>query len=139
MRISNAAAIVSVDNLLDLLDVGGTGKLEFRTGTIPPTVETTATGTLLGTIDLSATSFGGAVDGTDKATATMNGLPLEDASADNTGTIGYARAYDGANLPVIDFTVTVTAGGGDIEVDTLSVVALDTIRITAFTISQPET
>ena len=110
-RISNAGAIAALDALLDLLDVGGAGSIQIRSGTPPTNVEDVATGTLLATLTLSATAFAGATDANPGATASANTI-TGDASADATGTAGWFRAISGGGTGVIQGDVTATSGGG---------------------------
>jgi hypothetical protein len=49
-----------VDAIVDSVDAGGAGTIEIRSGTRPADPATTATGTLLATVALSATAFGSA-------------------------------------------------------------------------------
>ena len=138
-RISNAAAIVALDALLDLLDVNGPGTVAIRTGTPPATLLTADSGTLLGTLTLSATAFGGATDDDPGATADAASI-TGDTSADADGTAGYYRAYDGNSLAVIQGDITTTGvGTGDMLLDSTSVTTGDTINITAWTVTFPET
>ena len=137
-RISNAAAIASVDALLALINVGGAGTVQIRTGTQPADVSVAATGTLLGTLTCSATAFGGAVDNTGKATATANTV-TPDSNADAAGTAGWFRVYSGSGTAIIDGNITATAGGGDMELDNINIALNDTISINTWTFSQSET
>lgn len=137
-RISNAAAIASVDAVLALINAGGAGTVEIRTGTQPADVSVAATGTLLGTLTCSATAFGGAVDNTGKATATANAV-TPDSNADAAGTAGWFRVYSGGGTGIIDGNITATGGGGDMELDNINIALNDTISINTWTFSQSET
>lgn len=137
-RISNAAAIASVDAVLALINAGGAGTVEIRTGTQPADVSVAATGTLLGTLTCSATAFGGAVDNTGKATATANTV-TPDSNADAAGTAGWFRVYSGGGTGIIDGNITATGGGGDMELDNINIALNDTISINTWTFSQSET
>lgn len=92
-------------------------------------IGTTAFGTILATFVLSATAFGIAAGGV----ITANGLPLVEASADNTGTAAVFRVRDGAGLEVFQGDVTVTSGGGSMELTSLSITQNEQVNITAFT------
>lgn len=107
------------------------GSIQIRTGTSPG-VDSAATGTLLGTLPLSATAFGAWAAGS----ATANAI-TQDASADATGTAGYFRALNSGSGAVIDGTVTVTSGGGDLELNSISITSGGTIDITSWTINHP--
>lgn len=135
-RISNAAAAAAADAVVDLLDGGaGAGYIEVRTGAQPASVGTAATGTLLGTLTLSDPAFGAATSA-NPAVATAAAI-TSDSSADASGTAGWFRGYDSAGTAVIDGSITATGGGGDMELDNVTVVAGGTISISAWTISHP--
>jgi hypothetical protein len=137
-RISNAAAIVALDALLNLLDVNGPGTVAIRTGSPPATLLTADSGTLLGTLTLAATAFDGATDDDPGATADAASI-TGDSAADNDGTAGYYRAYDGNSLAVIQGDITTTGvGTGDMLLDSTTVTTNDTINITAWTVTFPE-
>lgn len=108
------------------------GYIEIRTGSQPATVATAVTGTLLGTLPLSATAFGTPTAGVVTAN-TITG----DSSADATGTAGYFRAFTSGAVAVIDGSITATGGGGDLQLNSVSIVAGGTINVTAWTITQP--
>lgn len=135
-RMSNAAAIVGLDALLALLNASGIGYVEIREGAPPTNVEDAATGTLLGTLALSATAFGGAVDVNPGARATANAI-TDDSSADATGTAGWFRAYDGGGTGVIQGTCGTAAA--DMIMNTTAVVSGLPISITSWTVTLPET
>lgn len=134
-RITQAAAKAACDAVVDLLDVGGAGYLEIRTGSQPATANTAASGTLLGTLTLSATAFGAATTAS-PSVATAAAI-TSDTSADNSGTAGWFRAYNNAGTAIIDGSVTATGGGGDMTLDTVTIVAGGTIAITSWTVSHP--
>jgi hypothetical protein len=137
-RISNAAAIVALDSLTDLLDVNGPGYVEIRVGAPPATLLTAASGALLGTLTLSATAFDGATDDDPGATADAAAI-TGDTSADADGDAGYYRGYDGNALAIIQGDITDTGTGtGDMLLDSITVTTGDTINITAWTITFPE-
>lgn len=67
---------------------------------------------------------------------TLAGVPVSDTSADNTGTAAEARIKDGdGNAVVTGLTVTATGGGGDIELDNLSIEAGQEVKINSGTIT----
>lgn len=135
-RISTAAAAAACNGVVDLLDAGaGAGYIEIRTGSQPATVGTAASGTLLGTLTLSKPAFGNATSAS-PAVATAAAI-TSDSSADATGTAGWFRAYDSAGTAIIDGSVTATGGGGDLTLDSTSIVAGGTIAMTSWTVSHP--
>lgn len=133
-RIANGAAAAAVDAVVDLLDAGAAaGYIEIRTGTQPASVGTAASGTLLGTLPLSDPAFGAATSA-NPAVATAAAI-TSDTNADATGTAGWFRAYDSNAVAVIDGSITATGGGGDMELDSTSIVAGGTIAVSSWTVS----
>lgn len=128
-RISTAARNAAASAVAALLNGG---HVEIRTGSQPATPGTAATGTLLGTLTLSATAFGSASSGTVTAN-TITG----DSSADATGTAGWFRAYDSSSTAVIDGAITATGGGGDMTLDSTSIVAGGTISMSSWSLTMP--
>jgi hypothetical protein len=128
-----ASRNAACDAVVDRCDAGGAGSIEIRTGSKPASADDAATGTLLATIPLAATAFGAAVAGV----ATLQGVPLSDTSADNTGTAGWARVKSGGGATVFDGTVTASGGGGDFTLASTSVVAGTTVRLTSGTVTMP--
>lgn len=135
-RISTASAAAACNAVVDLLDAGsGAGYIEIRTGSQPATVATAASGTLLGTLPLSDPAFGNATTAS-PAVATASAI-TSDTNADASGTAGWFRAYDSDDNAVIDGSITGTGGGGDMELDSTSIVAGGTIAVSSWTVSHP--
>jgi hypothetical protein len=135
-RISQAAAKAACDAVVDLLDAGpAAGYIEIRSGSQPATVNTAASGTLLGTLTLSDPAFGNATTAS-PSVATASAI-TSDSSADATGTAGWFRGYDSTGTAVIDGSVTATGGGGDLTLDSVSIVAGGVIAISSWTVSHP--
>lgn len=134
-RIAQASAKAACDAVVDLLDVGGAGHIEIRTGSQPATTDTAATGTLLGTLTLSNPAFGNATTAS-PSVATASAI-TSDTTADATGTAGWFRAYSGGGTAVIDGSITATGGGGDMTLDSTSIVAGGTIAVSSWTVSHP--
>ena|SRR5688572_8308275 len=135
-RISTAAAKAACDAVVDLLDGGaGAGYIEIRTGSQPATVATAASGTLLGTLTLSDPAFGNATTAS-PSVATASAI-TSDTNADASGTAGWFRGYDSSNTAIIDGSITATGGGGDMTLDTVTIVAGGTIAVSSWTISHP--
>ena len=135
-RVSNAAAIASVDSVTALLNVGGPGYIEIRTGAQPADLSVAATGVLLATLPLSDPAFAGATDLTGRARAVANAI-TDDVSADNAGTATWFRAYSGAGTPVIDGN----AGIDDeaLILNNVNIAVNDTVSISPWNFEQSET
>ena len=132
MEISTEGQNSAGTGLTDLLD---NGFIEIRTGSSPG-VNSSATGTLLATLNLSATAFATWSSGSGSANAIS-----DDTSADATGTAGYFRAYKNGVTPgnagTIDGTVSATGGGGELQLNSTSVTAGATVEITSWSITMP--
>ena len=118
---------------LDALETAiGTGAvLKMRTGAPPATVATADSGTVLATLTLPSDWMAAASSGSKAKTGTW-----EDMSADATGDAGHFRVYasDGTTAH-IQGTITATSGGGDMELDNISIAAAQAVTVTGFTIS----
>lgn len=131
--ISTAARNAACDAIVDLIDGGtGAGTVEIRTGSKPATPATAATGTLLATLTLSDPAFGSAANGV--ATA---GAVTGDSSADASGTAGWFRVKDSSGTAIMDGTVTLSGGGGDMILSALDIVAGGTVNVSAWTVTMP--
>lgn len=80
------------------------------------------------TINLQDPAFGAAANGV----ITLAGTPLEDTNAAG-GTIDHFIIQSRDNVEVFQGTVTVTSGGGDIEITSLTIAATEIVRLTSFT------
>lgn len=132
-RIATSARNAAAGAVVALLDAGsGPGVIEIRTGSQPANPDTAATGTLLATLTLADPAFGAPSGGT--ATA---GTITSDTSADATGAAGWFRGLDSTGAAVIDGSVTAEGGGGDLELDTVDVIAGGAVTVTSWTITMP--
>jgi hypothetical protein len=126
MALTHTTAIRNslADLVVDAIDVGSTD----AAGDL--IVQTAADATLC-TIPLSAPpAFGAASSGT----ATANSLPRE-GTATAAGTAAKFRVRNRDNTEIFQGTVTVTGGGGDMELSSTSIAINDVIRINTFTYS----
>lgn len=133
-RIPTNSRNAAADAVVDRLDAGaGAGKVRIYTGSQPASANDAATGTLLVDIPLNDPAFGAAATGV----ATMDDTPTPSANAGATGTAGWFRALDSDDNTVIDGSVTATGGGGDMELNTTSLVSGVAVSITAWTVTMP--
>lgn len=109
------------DHVVDQLDVGGAGTLEFQTS---GDVE-------VATLTFSATAFGAASGGT----ATANAITAD--SSATGGTIAKARLKNNAGTEKIICSVTATGGGGDIQLNSVTVSAGQQVSVSSLTYSAP--
>jgi hypothetical protein len=130
-RIANASASAACDGVVDRLDAGGAGTIEIRTGTQPATADTAASGTLLATLTLPNPAFGAASNGV----ATANAIAAVAAVATNTA--GWFRAKSGGGATVLDGSITATGGGGDMQLNSVSLVNGVNVQVTSWTVTMP--
>ena len=118
---------------LDALEtaIGVSAVLKIRTGAPPANVAAADTGSVLATINLPSDWMAAAASGSKAKSGTW-----QDAAADASGTAGHFRIYasDGVTAH-IQGTVTNTSGGGDMELDNVSINANQVVTINTFTIS----
>lgn len=132
LTLTAAARNAACDAVVDLVDVGtGTAKIQ-----ISSTLDDYVGAELLAEVDVQNPAFGAASAGV----ATLLGVPLSDTSANNTGTAAFMRIVDRDATEIFKGTVTATGGGGDIELDSTSIVSGGTVTITATsTVTMPAT
>ena len=110
------------------------GKVKAYTGAQPATVETAASGTLLGTIVLADPA--GSVSGVDGSLTVNAAGSTRDESADASGEIGYVRLTDGDDVGILDLPVqagTLPVSGYAVF-NTLTVVAGGPIELVSLVI-----
>lgn len=127
--------VASRNAMLDALEVAiGTGAImRIRSGAKPAALADASAGDVLATVNLPADWLLAASGGVKEKSGTW-----EDASADAAGSAGHYELYssDGTTLRMRG-TVTLTGGGGDIEVDNTSFQPTQVFTITAFSIEIP--
>lgn len=123
-----------VNAIRDAFDAGATGAtIDFYTTPMPATTATGITSqTKLGTCVCSTTSAPNASAGT----LTLNTI-TSDSSADASGTAAWARIKDSSGNAVMDCDITVTGGGGAIQMVSTTITAGGPIAFTSFTITMP--
>lgn len=111
----------------------GTGALiRIYSGTQPATADTTASGTLLAELTVS-----GAFGTVSSEGVLTVGAVTQDSSANATGTAGWFRvvASNGTTV-VIDGSVTATGGGGQLQLNSLAIVATEPVEVDSFVITE---
>lgn len=109
----------------------GGGNLKIYSGSQPATADTAASGVLIVTITLPATPFAAASSGVIAKSGTWSGV------AGATDTAGWFRIQTSANAHPLDGAITATGGGGELELDDITITSGQTVVISAFTITQP--
>lgn len=118
---------------LDAIEVtGGTNPLlRIYNGTIPANCAAAITGTLLVEQPLPSDWMAAASGGTKVKAGTW-----EDTSANGTGTATHFRIWDNAGTTcLLQGTVTLTAGGGDMTLDNTNIVTGQDVIVTGFTLT----
>ena len=135
-NISAAAAIDMIDALAALFDVGSPNAvINGRTGTQPADPDATESGTLLFTLNMSATAFGAGADAAPGGRITAASI-TDDSSADATGTLGYNRINDAGGTSILDGSVGTS--DADFIYNTLSIVSGAVVSMTSLTITMPQ-
>lgn len=124
VTLTTGARNAACDAIVDLCDAGA-GAAHLK-------IYTTALGTLLANLTMSDPAFGAAATGVATASTIS-----DDTSADATGTAAEFTIEDSDTNEVFRGSVTVTGGGGDIELNTVSITSGDTVSISAFTVTVP--
>jgi hypothetical protein len=118
---------------LDVIEstVGTSAILRIRSGAAPANCAAADTGTVLAAITLPSDWMAAASNGSKALSGSW-----VDSSADNTGTAAHFRLYDSAGtICHLQGTVTLTAGGGDMTVDSTSFTAGQQFTVTGFTLT----
>jgi hypothetical protein len=111
--------------------IGTSAILKIRTGSAPASCATADSGTVLATVNLPSDWMAAASGGSKSMSGTW-----QDASADASGTAGHFRIYasDGTTCHM-QGSVTITGGGGDMQVDNTSFATGQSFTITSFTLT----
>lgn len=109
---------------------GATAKLRILTGTQPANCGTAETGSLLCEITLPSDWLAAASGGTKAKLGTWSG------TASGAGTAGYFRIVDNAGTTCHQQgNITITSGGGDMEIDNTSISNGQTVTVTSYTLT----
>lgn len=112
-------------------EIGTSAVMRIFSGAAPANCATADSGTVLAELSLPSDWLAAASGGSKAKAGTW-----EDTSANNTGTAGHFRIYDsGITTCHIQGTVTVTSGGGDMEVDNTSFASGQAFTVTTFTLT----
>ncbi len=103
--------------------------LEIRSGPMPASVGTAATGTVLATIILPATWMTAALDGSAPLAGTWQTL-----SADASGDAGYFRIRQGSTHHVQGL-ITGVLGGGDMTLDNITIASGQQVTVASFVLT----
>jgi hypothetical protein len=129
---NNLQLSVSVRNArLDAIEttISTSPILKIRTGTQPATCATASTGTVLATMTLPSDWLAAAASGAKALAGTW-----QDASADNSGTAAHFEILDSGGT-VCHMRGTVGTTGCDLNLDSTSITAGQSVTITSFTLT----
>jgi len=118
---------------LDQVEVitGASPILQIRTGSVPANTAAADTGTVLAVMTLPADWLTAASGGAKNKNGTWS-----DTSADASGTAGHFRIKNAAGTVThIQGTITVSGGGGDMTVSSLTLTETLPVDITSFVLS----
>lgn len=133
MKITTAVRTAMCQALVDLIDVGASAStIQIRTGSQPSSPNSAATGSLLATITLDDPAFATASGGSADAN------PIDPVAGTGDGTAGYFRVLDGNGATIEDGSVSVTGGGGDMQLNTTTISTGVDVLVTSWTITVPE-
>jgi hypothetical protein len=111
--------------------IGVSAILRLRTGAPPANCAASRTGTVLATMNLPADWMGNAAAGSKSRLGTWS-----DTAADASGTAGSFEIMDSTNTVChLQGTVTATGGGGDMEIDNLSIAVGQLVTVTGFALT----
>lgn len=127
-RISTTARNAQSDGIMQEL---GAGTIKCYTGTQPASTADSPTGTLLATLPLQNPVATAAVNGVATATLPVN------TSNTLAGDLGWGRVARSDGTAIIDGTISLAAGGGDIIVNVITLAANDVLQLVSFTITAP--
>lgn len=113
--------------------IGASAVLKLRSGAAPASVGTADSGTVVATMALPADWMAASSAGVKALTGTWQDLS---ADAANAGGVMHWRIYasNGATAH-LQGTVTITGGGGEIQLDNLNIAAGQRIDLSAFNIT----
>jgi hypothetical protein len=120
--------------LLDALEtaIGANAILKLRSGASPATGDAASTGTVIATMNLPADWMAAASSGSKAMLGTW-----QDTAADAAGTVGHFEICTSAGTPGLRGDVTLTGGGGLIELDAVTLNLGQSVSITSFTLTAP--
>lgn len=110
--------------------IGTSPILRIRTGSVPASCAAADAGTVLASLTLPSDWMAAAASGSKALSGTW-----QDLLADASGTAAHFRVYDSSGSTChLQGTVTVTGGGGDVTLSSVSISAGQAVTVTAFTL-----
>lgn len=139
-RLPNASQQAAADAVVDRADAGAAaGFLRIYSGAQPADADSAPAGTLLCQITLGDPAFG-AADATGTAAAADTPLAGTGTAGAGAGTAAQSfRVTDSDGTAVYDGAVTGTGGGGELELDNVSIAEDQAVTVNSLTYQQPAT
>ncbi len=129
VQLSVAARNARLDQIETVIGIDAV--LRIRSGAPPATCATADSGTVLATMTLPTDWMAAASGGTKAISGTW-----QDAAADAAGTAAHFRIYDsGGTVCGLQGTVSITSGGGDMELDNDVLAVGQQVTVTSFTLT----
>jgi len=91
-----------------------------------------------GDVEVATCTFGATAFGSG-STGTITANSITDDSSATGGVIDHAKFFTSGAAEVLEATCTVTSGGGDFELTSLTIGAGDTVSVTSLTMTLPAT
>ncbi len=134
LSFGNSVANSMLDTITTRVDAGSAaGLIKIYAGTAPPNAGSALSGnTLLGTLTCSDPSAASA----SSKVLTFSSI-TQDTSADATGDATFFRITDSDANVVIQGSITAVGGGGDLQLNSVSIVAAGPIQITSCAFTLP--
>ena len=134
---SNNVRAASTNAITACINTGSTnpaGQLLIYTGSQPSTPETTATGTLLVTVNFANPAF--ATSDSTGTAGLASGTAIS-ATISTSGTAGWFRVVDRNGYDMFDGSIGVSGSGADMIFDSVAFVAGGTCTINSMSIQTP--
>jgi hypothetical protein len=144
MHVRNLTARAEADQIAADVDSGPAAailRIYDATGGIPADADVAiTTQVLLAEITMNDPAFAAAVDANPGGRIDADVIPIpEDSSANATGTAAFGRLDESTGTTIVQFdTVTVTSGGGEIEINSINIQAGAAVQLTGGSITVPE-
>lgn len=132
MKITTALRSAIAQDLIAAMANGSTNPnpvLEIYDGSIPSAMGGSITDTLLASLTLTATV------GTETDGVITFGTITEDSSADASGDAGWCRVLDRDGAEAAYFTISSGAGSGEIQFNSISIVAGAPVSVSSLTVT----
>ena len=132
MKITTALRSAIAQDLIAAMAAGSTNPnpvLEIYDGSIPASMGGAISDTLLATLTLTATAA------TESGGVITFDTITEDSSADASGDAGWCRVLDREGDEAVYFTISAAGGSGEIQFNSISIVAGAPVAVSSMTVT----